>query len=382
MDATNYRDFAGKFPKKKPAVAAADGPPRQTSFTYKLTDAQQADLGKVLQGGNYRPIQIEYTKIAAETDACKVALYNSGKCLVQGGGAEDFVRFVLEPLVLKEVRLGYEELLNPEAFAPHMGVDESGKGDFFGPLVIAGAYTDADLARKMKAMGVKDSKNITSDKRAMELADSIRRLLGRRFSIVTIGPEAYNRLYSKMKSVNTILAWGHARVIENLLDTVPDCPRAISDQFGSKSQVERALMRKGRAIELQQMHRAEADIAVAAASVLARGAFLQALRDMGEKLKISLRKGASDLVIEAGQKLVAAQGPGILLNTAKCHFRTLDKVLEKAGHKRSELGPMAQAVSQAGDREAFIQRRREAARRETEAGGNMGDDASTHGDMP
>jgi len=146
--------------------------------------------------------------------------------------------------------------------------------------------------------------------------------------------------------------------------------------------VERALMRKGRAIELQQMHRAEADIAVAAASVLARGAFLQALRDMGEKLKISLRKGASDLVIEAGQKLVAAQGPGILLNTAKCHFRTLDKVLEKAGHKRSELGPMAQAVSQAGDREAFIQRRREAARRETEAGGNMGDDASTHGDMP
>ena len=271
--------------------------------------------------------------------------------------------------MLKEVRLGYEEQLNPEAFAPHMGVDESGKGDFFGPLVIAGAFTDADLARKMKTMGVKDSKNITSDKRAMDLADSIRKLLGNRFSIVTIGPEAYNRLFSKMKSVNSILAWGHARVIENLLDAVPDCPRAISDQFGSKSQVERALMKKGRAIELQQRHRAEADIAVAAASVLARGAFLRALKNMDEEYKVSMRKGANDFVIEAAQKLVAAQGLDILVKTAKCHFRTLDKVLEKVGRKRSELGPMAQAESQTIDREAFIQRRRDAARREAEETG-------------
>ena len=319
--------------------------PLKTSFTYKLTDTQQILLTELLRAGNYRPLTREHTLIAAETDSCNIALYTSGKCLIQGKGAQDFVTFVLEPKVMESVRVGYEELLNPEAYAPHMGIDESGKGDFFGPLVIAGAYADNNLAKTMLTMGVKDSKNISSDKRALELARDIRKLLGKRFSLVLIGPEAYNRLYAKMRSVNTILSWGHARAIENLLANVPNCPRAISDQFGDKKQVEHALMSKGRKIELAQRHRAEADVAVAAASILARAAFLHTLQQMGKQYEQRFPKGASEAVIAAGQALVEKQGPPVLLKTAKCHFRTADVVLEKLSLKRSILGPAGAAIS-------------------------------------
>ncbi len=330
--------------------------PPKTSFTHKLTDEQQILLTEHLRTGNYRPVTMEHTIIAAETDNCRIALYHSGKCLVQGKGAQDFVAFVLEPKILGAVRLGYEEMLNPEAYNPHMGIDESGKGDFFGPLVIAAAYSDNALAKTMLAMGVKDSKNISSDKKALELGRDIRKLLGRRFSVVLIGPEAYNRLYAKMRSVNAMLSWGHARAIENLLANVPDCPRAISDQFGDQKQVERALMGKGRKIELVQRHRAEADVAVAAASILARSAFLHTLQEMGKSYDLKLPKGASEAVIEAGKTLAQKHGPPILLKAAKCHFRTADVVLEKLGLQRAALGPAGAAISK--PRRAFYGHRR------------------------
>jgi len=314
-----------------------DTPPK-TSFTYPLTEDQQILLAEVLHAGNYRPIVVPYAQVAAETDTCKIIIYQSGKCLVQGRTAQEFVTYVLEPKVLGHVGVGYEEMLNPEAYAPHMGIDESGKGDFFGPLVIAGAYADNALAKTMLAMGVKDSKNISSDKKAHQLARDIRSLLGKRFSIVMIGPQAYNRLYTKFRSVNAMLSWGHARAIENLLEQVPTCPRAISDQFGNKEQVKRALMTHGRKVELVQRHRAEADVAVAAASILARSAFLSALDKLHKDYSRAFPKGASDQVKAAAEDLVKQHGANILLKTAKCHFRTTDQVLEKLTLKREALG--------------------------------------------
>ena len=312
--------------------------PLKTSFTYPLSEDQQILLAEVLHAGNYRPIVVPYAQVAAETDTCRIILYQSGKCLVQGRAAQEFVTYVLEPRVLGHVGLGYEEMLNPEAYAPHMGIDESGKGDFFGPLVIAGAYADNALAKTMLAMGVKDSKNISSDKKAHQLARDIRGLLGKRFSIVMIGPQAYNRLYAKFRSVNAMLSWGHARAIENLLEQAPECPRAISDQFGDKEQVKRALMTRGRKVELVQRHRAEADVAVAAASILARAAFLSALDKLHKDYSLKFPKGASDQVKAAAEALVKKHGPTILLKTAKCHFRTTDQVLEKLGIQRAALG--------------------------------------------
>jgi ribonuclease HIII len=319
--------------------------PQRTSFTVKLTPEQQDALVALLKSGNFRPREVEHTRVAAEGPDCNIALYKSGKCLVQGRGAQDWVTFVLEPQILQEARLGYEEVLTPELSQPHMGIDESGKGDFFGPLVIAAAYVDEQLAGAFKELNVRDSKTITSDRKAEEMARDLRRLLGNRFALVTIGPRAYNRLYASMRNVNRILAWGHARAIENLLDRVPECRRAVSDQFGPKRQIEQALMKKGRNIRLEQRPRAESDPAVAAASVLARAGFLAALRDLTKKLEVEVPKGASGLVQEAAQKIVEKQGPHVLLDVAKCHFRTTDAVLGKLSLERSVLGPDGAAIS-------------------------------------
>ena len=317
----------------------------QNSYSFTLTPDRQDVLAGILRAGNFRPAEVPHTRIAVKTPDCAINLYNSGKLLVQGKGAREFVEFTLEPLVLEAAAVGYEQTLNPELTAPHMGVDESGKGDFFGPLVIAAAYVDETLFEAMRKLDVKDSKAITSDRKAMEVGASLRKLLGNRFSLVAIGPAAYNRLYAKMRSVNRILAWGHARAIENLLAAVPGCPKAISDQFGSKESVERALMKQGRAIELVQRHKAESDMAVAAASILAREAFLHALRKMRDQYGTEIPKGASAAVREAAVNLARRDPAGILLNTVKCHFKTTDAVLAGLGLSRNDLPPEGRIVS-------------------------------------
>jgi ribonuclease HIII len=319
------------------------------SYSAKLTPDQQDLLAEILKGGNYRPVVVPHTRIAVQADGCNVNLYNSGKLLIQGKGTREFVEFLLEPVVLQAAGLGYEAVLDPESRQPHIGVDESGKGDFFGPMVIAAAYVDETLFEQMEKLGVKDSKAITSDKKAMALGSEIRKLLGKRCDIIKIGPAAYNRLYAKMRSVNRILAWGHAQVIENVLPQVPECTFAISDQFGAKESVERALKQKGRGIKLIQRHKAESDMAVAAASILARERFLRELQGASTATGIDLRKGASALVQAAAVALVKKHGPNALLNHAKCHFRTTDQVLTATGLDRTALPPEGQVVSQAAN---------------------------------
>ena len=318
---------------------------QKTSFTAPLTPDQQDRLVRILREGNFRPLEVPYARAAGESGTVKIVLYQSGKVVVQGKGTEDWVRFTLEPEVLGQARLGYEDVLDPSLTQPHMGVDESGKGDFFGPLVIAAAYVDDAIVPRLRALNVRDSKTITSDRKAEEMADAIADLLGRRFALVKIGPAAYNRLYAKMGSVNRMLAWGHARAIENLLEHVPDCPRALADQFGPTRQIERALLQKGRRIKLEQRTKAESDPAVAAASVLARAGFLRALRELGEKYGVPAPKGASPQVKEAARKMIRQHGPAVLLEAAKCHFKTADEVLAAEGHARAVLGPIGQHVS-------------------------------------
>lgn len=322
---------------------------KKNSFTFVLNKEQQEALKILLRMGNYRAKTVPHTQIAVEAQDCVVNLYTSGKCLVQGKGAEDFVLFFLEPNVLQSASVGYEEVLNPDLVSPHMGIDESGKGDFFGPLVACAVYVDPDLAHAMQDIGVKDCKQLT-DKAVFFIGSKTRQLLRpQRFAMVSIGPEAYNRLYTKIRNVNNLLAWAHARCIENLLETVPGCPRAVADQFGAKQVIERALMKKGQKIKLEQRHKAESDIAVAAASVLAREAFLRALGRLGETYGIQAHKGASEQVKASAIELIKKAGPEVLLKTAKCHFRTADQVLAACGSSRAALGPEGQAVSRTKD---------------------------------
>ena len=308
----------------------------RTSYTCPLDAGKIAQLKRDLQARGYMFRDVPYAHFGAEHrgEKVNVAVYTSGKLVVQGKGTTDFVEFYLEPILLGEARLGYEHILDPTMLEPRIGVDESGKGDFFGPLVVAGVYVNEAVVKNFMEIGVRDSKLITSDARIAEIAKQIRATPGCVFDVVPIGVEAYNRLHAKMRNVNDILGWGHARVIENLLAKVDPagsgagCKKAISDQFGNKNIVKRALMERGKKIELVQRHKAESDLAVAAASIIARDGFVHRLRALGKEFGVKLPKGASAAVVEAGRELVGKSGREALSRVAKMHFRTAQKVLE------------------------------------------------------
>ncbi|MGB2764854.1 MAG: ribonuclease HIII [Candidatus Aminicenantaceae bacterium] len=205
----------------------------------------------------------------------------------------------------------------------HIGTDESGKGDYFGPLVVAGVFLPDEQQNVLTELGVKDSKR-HSDNRVRELADILKK--GYKHSLVVIGPEKYNELYLKLRNLNKMLAWAHSRAIENILEEVP-CSLVITDQFGNKSFVLNALMKRGKDVELVQRPKAEEDLAVAAASILARAEFLKRLYFLSQDVGINLPKGASALVEETGLKLVKLQGIQILDKVVKKHFKITKRIL-------------------------------------------------------
>lgn len=297
------------------------------SHTCKLEPAQAVALRKYLEEHQFEFREVPYAEFAASSGPVNAVFYTSGKLVVQGKGTREFIEFVLEPQILQEARLGYETVLNPEILLPRIGVDESGKGDFFGPLCIAGVYVNETIVKGWAETDIRDSKTISSDKKIAELARQIRETPGCVVSVVSIGNEAYNRLYSKMLSVNKLLAWGHARVIENLMGQQhrmsPPPVRAISDQFASdKAVITKALMGMGRQIEMVQRHKAESDAAVAAASILARDEFVSRLKKLEAQHAMKLPKGASAAVDAAAREFVEKLGADRLGAVAKMHFRT------------------------------------------------------------
>ncbi len=303
--------------------------PESASFTFKINPAQAGKLRGILEEKGFTFREVPYTLYGAQKQKLTVNAYTSGKLLVQGRGAKEFVEFTIEPEIVGEAKLGYDEVHHPEMFQPHLGIDESGKGDFFGPLVIAGVYVEGDLPRRLLDLGVKDSKLITSDKKALDLADEIKDLVtAYRCEIVVIMPEKYNDLYVKFNNLNRLLAWGHATVIENLLMRWPKCPRALSDKFAHESLIQRALKERGKQIVLDQRTKAESDIAVAAASILARAAFLDRLGYLGERVGVSLPKGASAQVKAAARAIVKKSGADVLKSVCKFHFKTYREVID------------------------------------------------------
>lgn len=207
-----------------------------------------------------------------------------------------------------------------------IGIDESGKGDYFGPLVIAAVFVTPLTEPDLRLMQVRDSKRI-SDGRILELAPDIRQVC--KHSIVAIGPERYNELYGKIRNLNRLLAWGHARALENLLEQV-DCNLAIADQFGDERFITNALLEKGKHVQLVQMPRAEVDLAVAAASILARAEFLIRLKRLSDEVGTSLPKGASQAVELAARMVLKKHGRERLGTVAKMHFKTTQAVLTAA----------------------------------------------------
>lgn len=302
----------------------ADEKSMPKNYVCTVNDQQRMQIENYCREHGWQFSDLAYGHWKAAGSKINVAAYKSGKLTVQGASTADFVLYFLEPEVLHTTGFGYAEpaaVLNSEPITPHGGIDESGKGDFFGPLVVAGVYTDEEIGAKLAAAGVCDSKLIKSDKKITEIAQKIRAIAPGKFAVVTVGPEAYNRLYGNFGNLNRLLAWGHAKVIEELLERVPECPRMLSDKFGNESLIRNALQTRGRMIKLEQETKAESDVAVAAASILARDGFIRIMAKLSESCGVELPRGAGNYV-QAMANEIAARDPELLQKISKTHFRT------------------------------------------------------------
>ncbi len=289
-------------------------------------DARHADrLLRDLKSQGFEISNPAYTQFSGKKQGISCTLYTSGKLLVQGKKTQEFVEFYLEPELLQTFYSTQQTQLPKEAIdpTPRIGIDESGKGDFFGPLCIAGIYAQGDEVAELLKIGVKDSKVLTDDA-VIKLAKKIREKFAHH--VVKINPVRYNELYEQFHNLNKMLAWGHATTIEQLVIQT-QCTHVIIDQFAAEHVVETALRRKQLAVKLHQQHRAEADPVVAAASILARDAFLGGLELLGQQAGMAIPKGASELVVKAAKKLVQLHGCEALGKYAKLHFKTTLKVL-------------------------------------------------------
>ncbi len=303
--------------------------PPNNGFVCTVSKEESAELKKILQEKNWEFSSCPYAEYRASslTEKVNVTVYTSGKLVVQGKDTADFVQFCLEPEVLHTFTYGYTpEEIRGETVTPHGGIDESGKGDFFGPLVVAAAYVDETTAPLLREAGVCDSKAVSSDRKLLQIAAKVRNIIPGKYTVLVLKPETYNRLYAQIGNLNRLLAWGHARCIENLLELVPDCPRMISDKFGNETLIRRALMTRGRQTVLEQKTKAESDVAVAAASILARENFLLGMQKLAETTGIELPKGAGPKVKATGKELMAKNGRGFFVNIAKTHFKTFTEL--------------------------------------------------------
>lgn len=287
-----------------------------TKIDLKLAPKLEADLKE--QGFEFS--KPPYTVFSAKKKGVSCTLYESGSLTVQGKEMKEFMEFYLEPEILQSFKYSHPEAhLDLEG---HIGMDEAGKGDYFGPLCVAAIYAGGDGIKEMLHMGVKDSKRI-SDDGILKLAKELRAKFP--YTVIRLFPLKYNELHGKFKNLNRLLAWAHTAALGDLSQKT-GCKKALLDQFAEKHVMENALKQKKIDVELTQKVRGEEDLVVAAASILARAAFLDGMKSLSEEFGMELPKGASAQVKEAAQKLIAKLGREALGKVAKTHFKTTSEL--------------------------------------------------------
>ncbi|MBC2593133.1 ribonuclease HIII [Ruficoccus amylovorans] len=302
-----------------------DAPKKKTLYTLKLTDGQMDQVKDWCDRHLWSFYEVDYARFAFKGDGVNLVGYTSGKLVVQGKKTEDWVTYVLEGEITHDPKFGYDEVLNPEWFETHAGLDESGKGDLFGPLVSACVIADKPMIEKWREAGLQDSKKITSDAAILRLEKLIRQTKGVVVESTWAGMGRYNELYKKFGSnLNKLLAWMHAKSAENAL-AKRHVPWGLLDQFSKQPLVQRQL--KVPDFELRMRTKAESDPVVAAASVIARAEYVRQMDKLSEEAGFKLGKGASAAVKKQGKQLVEKFGPESLGNFAKLHFRTAYEVL-------------------------------------------------------
>lgn len=299
---------------------------KKNSYTLKLSSEQMDKLGNALEGRGWPTRTVQYARFAFDGELVKVVAYESGKIVVQGRNTEDFVANILEPEVTGEFLLGYEEVNNPEWFEPHAGLDESGKGDLFGPVVTACVVGDGEMVRSWMEAGIRDSKTIT-DGAIMKMAKQIKATRGVVVKVAYTNMLKYNELYLKFDSnLNKFLAWLHGRSLNDALkEKMPAW--GLLDQFTKQPLVQKYV--EGIDFDLQMRTKAEEDPVVAAASIIARATWLQQMKRLEEISGEKLPKGSGSQAKEKARQIYERLGEGRMGEFCKLHFKTAYEAMGK-----------------------------------------------------
>lgn len=315
-----------KFGKSK--ADEDKGPPKKALHTEKLDAAKLEKLRDILSRKLWVPFAVEHAAFAYKDDGVNIVAYNTGKIVISGKKTEDFILNVLEPEITGVAKLGYDEVHHPEWFTAHAGLDESGKGDLFGPIVSATVIASESMVRAWIDSGVRDSKAVGSDAAILGLEKKIRGTPGVVIKTVCGGMRRYNELYVKFGSnLNKLLAWMHAAGLDEGLKAWEAAGNerptwGLLDQFSTAPLVQRELKKREQDFDLQMRPKAESDPIVAAASIIARARFVRELKALSDKCGMPLPKGSGGNAREIAKQLVARYGDDALADYAKLHFRT------------------------------------------------------------
>jgi ribonuclease HIII len=314
---------------KKRAKKEAEEKPKVTSlYTIKLDDAQMEKVRDICDQRYWERYEVNYARFAFKGPKLNVVGYESGKLVLQGKDTEDFIINTLEPEVTKEVKFGYDEVLHPEWYESHAGMDESGKGDFFGTVVAACVIADRPHIEAWIKEGIRDSKKIT-DSRILKLDKIIRDTKGVVVKTAFCSQNKYNELMGRPKAnLNRLLGWLHAKALEQALSE-KKVKWGLLDQFSKQDLVGKYF--KDSAFELRMRTHAEEDPVVAAASVIARAEYVRQMGKLSKRFGDNLQKGASGKVKEQALQIIEKFGVAALADFSKLHFRTAYEVVKAAG---------------------------------------------------
>lgn len=299
----------------------------QETLVLKVPPHQHSALRARLAAGSFEWREVPHALFSIRGEGAVVTLYRSGKLVVQ---APDPALFLARHT---DLDAGDAAPARParahepaddsivDLNEPLVGSDETGKGDYFGPLVVAAARVEPAQVAELSAAGIADSKKL-SDVRALRLAAMLRDKVDH--VIHRLDPPEYNRTHAEVKNLNPVLARLHARAIA---EVAKPGDRVLVDQFANERVMREAL--EGVDVRLHQAHRAERNLAVAAASILARAEFLLALDELSKAYDVELRKGAGAPTDAAGVEFVGQHGQAALEQVAKCHFKNTAKILAR-----------------------------------------------------
>lgn len=321
---------------RKPA-SENEAPKKLSTYTIKLDDAQLEKLRAICAAKGWEPFDVPYARFAFRGPDVNVTAYDKRKVVVVAGkGTEEFVIATLEPEVTGAPSLGYDEVLHPDWFEPHAGLDESGKGDFFGPVVAATVIAEKPAIDAWLKAGVKDSKRL-ADSQILKFDDLIRGTAGAVVKTCFSGMQKYNAMMLRpYANLNRLLAWQHATALEQALNR-KWVPWGLLDQFSKQPLVQRELAKKQvKNFELKMRTRAEEDPVVAAASVVARAEYVRLMKNLSRRFGGPLQKGAGPQVKTQAAEIIQKFGAPALRDFAKLHFRTAYEVVAAAG-KLGEL---------------------------------------------